>query len=241
VAKVSRINIAITGDSKGLQAATDSARRELNRLNAAAETTSKKLKGFGESAMRVQGVAGQFGVKGTGLGMLGGAAMLGSMGGMGLGLGAAGLAIGGLSMGAAAVQGLPDVRKRALQALEESRMDQRRRIEESGFSRQLAEAIAAQGAATTPSQNMGIFESLQAGMAAGPQGGVEFLLNEMPKFGATALGALLSGQNLSQAGNLAAAQISTGDTQRDIARMRDAQEVISYIPIANMLQYFLSK
>ena len=41
MAKISRINIAITGDSKGLQAATDSARRELNRLNAAAEATSK--------------------------------------------------------------------------------------------------------------------------------------------------------------------------------------------------------
>jgi hypothetical protein len=241
VAKVSRINIAITGDSKGLQAATDSARRELNRLNAAAETTSKKLKGFSESAMRVQGVAGQFGVRGTGLGMIGGASMLASMGGMGLGLGAAGLGIGAASLGVSAVQALPDVRRRAQQALEESRMDQRRRIEESGFSRQLAQAIAAQGAATTPAQQMGLFDSFSAGMATGPQGGVEFLLNEMPKFAATQIGALVSGNTLQQANAIAGAQISSGDSARDLARIKDAQEVLSYIPIVNMLQSFLSK
>ena len=105
----------------------------------------------------------------------------------------------------------------------------------------LAEQIAKQGAATTPAQKMGLFESLQAGMAAGPQGGLEFLLNELPKFGATQLGALLSGQSLSEANKLAASQISSGDPQRDLARIRDAQEIISYVPIANMLQYFLSK
>lgn len=241
MAKISRINIAITGDSKGLQAATDSARRELNRLNAAAEQTSKRLKGFGESAMRVQGVAGQFGLRGTGLGAIGGIAQLGAMGGMGLGLGAAGLAIGAGALGVSAVQGLPDIRSRALAALEETRMDQRRRIEEMGFSRMLAEQIAKQGAVTTPAQKMGLFESLQAGMAAGPQGGVEFLLNELPKYGATQLGALLSGQSLDQANTLAASQISSGDPQRDLSRIRDAQEIMSYIPIYNVFQYLMSK
>ena len=241
MAKISRINIAITGDSKGLQAATDAARRELNRLNAAAEATSKKLRSFGTQATRVSGIAGQFGFAGTGLAQIGGLAQLGAMGGMGVGLGVAGLAGGAAFLGASAVQGLPDIRSRAISALEETRMDQRRRIEESGFSRMLAEQIAKQGAVTTPAQKMGLFESLQAGMAAGPQGGVEFLLNELPKFGATQLGALLSGQPLDQANRLAAAQISSGDPQRDLARIRDAQEIVSYIPIANMLQYFLSK
>ena len=154
MAKISRINIAITGDSKGLQAATDSARRELNRLNAAAEATSKKLKGFGESAMRVQGVAGQFGVRGTGLGMVGGLAQLGAMGGMGIGLGAFGLAAGAASLGVSAVQGLPDVRKRAIAALEETSMDQRRRIEEFGFSRQVAQAIAANASKAAPAASI---------------------------------------------------------------------------------------
>jgi hypothetical protein len=212
VAKVSRINIAITGDSKGLQAATDSARRELNRLNAAAEATSKKLKGFGESAMRVQGVAGQFGVKGTGLGAIGGVGMLASMGGLGLGLGAAGLGIAGISAGVGAVQALPDVRKRAIQALQETQMDQRRRIEEFGFSQQMAQMIAANapknvGVATGLSTS----EAFAQGMAA--QGGgslAEYIINEFPKVLAAQVGAALAGGGVEGVNKVTAAIATPG-------------------------------
>lgn len=216
MAKISRINIAITGDSKGLQAATDSARRELNRLNAAAEQTSKRLKGFGESAMRVQGVAGQFGLRGTGLGAIGGIAQLGAMGGMGLGLGAAGLAIGAGALGVSAVQGLPDVRRRAISALEETRTDQRRRIEEMGFSRQISEAIAARAPTTGVGANIGLMESFQQGLAS--QGGSlsEFMINEMPKAIATELGALIGGASLDEAGRLGRSQFLSGDTSADL-------------------------
>lgn len=216
MAKISRINIAITGDSKGLQAATDSARRELNRLNAAAEQTSKRLKGFGESAMRVQGVAGQFGVRGTGLGMVGGLAQLGAMGGMGLGLGAFGLAAGAASLGVSAVQGLPDVRKRAISALEETRMDQRRRIEDMGFSRQIAEAISARAPTTGVGASVGLMESFQQGLAS--QGGSlsEFMINEMPKAIATELGALIGGASVDEAGRLGRSQLTSGDSLADV-------------------------
>ena len=216
MAKISRINIAITGDSKGLQAATDSARRELNRLNAAAEQTSKRLKSFGESAMRVQGVAGQFGLRGTGLGAVGGLAQLGAMGGMGLGLGAAGLALGAGALGVSAVQGLPDVRRRAISALEETRTDQRRRIEELGISRQLAEAIAARAPTTGVGASVGLMESLQQGLAS--QGGSlsEVLINELPKSIATELGALIGGASLAEAGRLGRSQLSSGDALADL-------------------------
>lgn len=216
MAKVSRINIAITGDSKGLQAATDSARRELNRLNAAAESTSRKLKGFGESAMRAQGVAGQFGVKGTGLGMLGGASTLASMGGMGLGLGVAGLAMSGLSLGVSAVQSLPDVRKRAMQALEESRTDQRRRIEEMGFSRMIAEQIAARAPATSPAAGMGVMEAFSQGLATQGGSAAEVMINEVPKALATQLGAILGGASLEESAKLGQQQMSTGDSLQDL-------------------------
>lgn len=215
MAKVSRINIAITGDSKGLQAATDSARRELNRLNAAAEQTSKRLKIFGESAMRVQGVAGQFGLKGTGLGAVGGIAQLGAMGGLGLGLGAAGLAIGAGALGVSAVQGLPDVRRRAIAALEETSMDQRRRIEEMGFSRLIAETIAARAPTTGVGANLGLMESFQQGLAT--QGGslTETLINELPKTIATELGALIGGASLQEAGRLGGSQMMSGNAMAD--------------------------
>jgi hypothetical protein len=218
VAKVSRINIAITGDSKGLQAATDSARRELNRLNAAAEATSKKLKGFGESAMRVQGVAGQFGLKGTGLGAIGGVGMLASMGGLGLGLGAAGLGIAGISAGVSAVQALPDVRKRAMQALQETQTDQRRRIEEMGFSQLIAQQIAAKAPTTGVAANIGIGEAFSQGLAT--QGGslAEFMINEYPKVLATEVGALLGGASLAEAGQIGRSQMDSGDTMKDLNR-----------------------
>jgi hypothetical protein len=218
VAKISRINIAITGDSKGLQAATDSARRELNRLNAAAEATSKKLKGFGESAMRVQGVAGQFGVKGTGLGAIGGVGMLASMGGLGLGLGAAGLGIAGISAGVSAVQALPDVRKRAMQALQETQTDQRRRIEEMGFSQLIAQQIAAKAPTTGVGAGIGIGEAFSQGLAT--QGGslAEVMINEMPKAMATELGALLGGASLQEARQLGTSQMMTGDDMKDLNR-----------------------
>jgi hypothetical protein len=218
LAKISRVNIAITGDSKGLQAATDSARRELNRLNAAAETTNKKLKSFGESAMRTQGALGQFGVGGKGLGMLGGLAQVGAMGGLGLGLGAAGLALGAATMGIGAVGALPDVRRRATSALEETRMDQRRRIEDLGFSRMIAEQIAARAPLSTPGGAMGIGQAFSQGLAT--QGGslAEVMINEVPKAVATELGALLGGASLAEAGALGRSQMMSGDAMQDANR-----------------------
>ena len=215
MAKISRINIAITGDSKGLQAATDAARRDLNRLNAAAEQTSRKLKGFGESAMRTQGALGQFGVGGKGLGMLGGLAQVGAMGGMGLGLGVAGLALGAGAAGIGAVQMLPDVRKRAAAAIQETSSDQRRRIEEMGFSRMIAEQITARAPTQGVGAGIGIGEAFAQGLAT--QGGslAEVAINEWPKAIATELGALLGGASLKDAQNLGMEQMMSGNSLAD--------------------------
>ena len=215
MAKISRINIAITGDSKGLQAATDAARRDLNRLNAAAEQTSKKLKTFGEGAMRTQGALGQFGVGGRGLGALGGLAQIGAMGGMGLGLGVAGLALGAGAAGIGAVQMLPDVRKRAAAAVQETASDQRRRIEELGFSRMIAEQITARAPTQGVGAGIGIGEAFAQGL--GTQGGslAEVIINELPKAVATEVGALIGGATLGQAGALGRSQMMSGDSLAD--------------------------
>jgi hypothetical protein len=218
LAKINRINIAITGDSKGLQAATDAARRELNRLNAASESTNKRLRSLAASSTKVGTSLGKFGVAGGGLGMLGGAATLASMGGLGLGLGAAGLAFGAATMGVGAVQALPDVRKRAGAALEDTRMDQRRRIEEFGFSRMIAEQITARAPVSTPAGAMGIGEAFSQGLAT--QGGslAEVMINEVPKAVATELGALLGGASLAEAGALGRSQMMSGDAMQDANR-----------------------
>lgn len=216
MAKINRINIAITGDSKGLQAATDAARRELNRLNAATETTNRQLRGFAANTTKAGTALSKFGIASGGLGALSGAATLLSMGGGGLGLGVAGLALGAATMGVGAVQSLPDVRKRAGAALEETRMDQRRRIEEFGFSRMVAEQITARAPAATPAGAMGIGEAFSQGLAT--QGGslAEVIINELPKSLATELGALLGGASLQEAGALGKSQMMSGDAMQDV-------------------------
>ena len=161
------------------------------------------------------GIAGQFGFAGTGLAQLGGLAQIGAMGGMGLGLGAAGLALGAGALGVSAVQGLPDVRRRAISALEETRTDQRRRIEDMGISRQLAEAIAARAPTTGVGASVGLMESFQQGLAS--QGGSlsEFMINEMPKAIATELGALIGGASVDEARKLGQSQLTSGNSLAD--------------------------
>ena len=215
MAKINRINIAITGDSKGLQAATDAARRELNRLNAAAEQTSKRLRSFGAQSTKVGGALNTLGVGGRGLGALGGLAQIGAMGGMGLGLGVAGLALGAGAAGIGAVQMLPDVRKRAAAAVQETASDQRRRIEELGFSRMIAQQITARAPTQGVGAGIGIGEAFAQGL--GTQGGslAEVIINELPKAVATEVGALIGGATLGQAGALGRSQMMSGDAMAD--------------------------
>jgi hypothetical protein len=216
LAKINRINIAITGDSKGLQSATDAARRELNRLNAAAEQTSKRLRSFGAQSTKVGGALNTLGVGGRGLGALGGLAQIGALGGMGLGLGVAGLALGAGAAGIGAVQMLPDVRKRAAAAVQETSSDQRRRIEELGFSRMIAQQITARAPTQGVGAGIGIGEAFAQGLAT--QGGslAEVVINEVPKAIATQLGALLGGANFKDAQALGNAQFDSGNTYADL-------------------------
>jgi hypothetical protein len=218
LAKISRVNIAITGDSKGLQAATDSARRELNRLNAAADSSNKKLKSFGESAMRTQGALGQFGVGGKGLGMLGGLAQIGSMGGAGLGLAAGGLAFGAGALGVSAVQGLPAIRKQAVDALRETQMDQRRSIEEFGLTQKVAEMLAANQAPPTAADQRSIFESFQIGLGTGGTSTAEYAINQAPKQMAAFLGSLLAGNDVTTAMDVGTEMVKTGNVAEDADR-----------------------
>lgn len=218
MAKISRVNIAITGDSKGLQTATDSARRELNRLNAAADSSNKKLKSFGESAMRTQGALGQFGVGGKGLGMLGGLAQVGAMGGAGLGLAAGGLAFGAGALGVAAIQGLPEIRKQAVDALRETQQDQRRNIQEFGFTQKVAEMLAANQAPRTAADQRSVFEAFQIGLGTGGTSTAEYAINQAPKQVVAFLGSLLAGNDVTTAMDVGTEMVKTGNVAEDADR-----------------------
>jgi hypothetical protein len=170
VAKISKINIAITGDAKGLAAATDAATRDLRRLNAATAQSSKRLGEMKGRTNQVSESLGKLGVQSRGLNFASGILGLSSMGGAGLAMGVAGLgavaAGAAVGVGVSAVQGIPELRKRAREALEATRMDGRRRIEEFGLTQRLAEGLAANGAGPSVSQQLGFMGGLSAGMGS---------------------------------------------------------------------------
>jgi hypothetical protein len=238
MAKIAPINISLTGDTKGLDAATARARAQLRTVEEAAKKSQARLKEFGQQTLRSQEIMGKF-VGGRALGMVGGLATLGSMGGMGLGLGAAGLAIGAGSAVLSAQTQVPAMRKRALQALEAEQTDQRRRIEESGLSSALARAIAGNAPRVTAASQMGLVESFTAGLATQRDTFQGFAINEGLGAMLTGVGAIVGGSSLSEANKLFQAQISTGDALADTQR---SISLINSIPFgSDILRYMMSK
>jgi hypothetical protein len=208
VAKISKINIAITGDAKGLAAATDAATRDLRRLNAASAATSKRLVDMKGRTNQVSESLGKLGVQSRGLNFASGILGLSSMGGAGLAMGVAGLgavaAGAAVGVGVSAVQGIPELRRRAREALEETRMDGRKRIEEFGLTRRLAEGLAANGAGPSVSQQLGFMGGLSAGMGSVQGSAGANLANLAIQSGPGALG-IFAGQKMKGASTNAAA------------------------------------
>lgn len=201
MAKLNKVNIAITGDSKGLVAATDSATKELRRLQAQAERTQNKLKTMRGQTQQAAESLGKFGLQSRGLGMASGALGLASMGPAGLALGAAGAASAGLTMAmgalASAIQQVPAERRAAVEALKRVDQDQRRSLSQFGFTRELAASVAARGAnPVSAAEGVGF----QTGMARGIAGTnttqsrlAQFALNELPGALGVQLGTLAAG------------------------------------------------
>lgn len=208
MAKISKINIAITGDAKGLAAATDAATRDLRRLNAATAQSSKRLVEMKGRTNQVSESLGKLGVQSRGLNFASGILGLSSMGGAGLAMGVAGLgavaAGAAVGVGVSAVQGIPELRKRAREALEATRMDGRRRIEEFGLTQRLAEGLAANGAGPSVSQQLGFMGGLSAGMGSVQGSAGSNLASLAIQSGPGALG-IFSGQRMKGVSTNAAA------------------------------------
>lgn len=220
MAKVSKINIAITGDAKGFAAASDAAVREMRRLQAASETTSRKMQSVRSSVTKTADALGKFGVANRALGAVGGGLQLAQLavgGGAGLGAIGIGAGLGGVTAAFSAAQQINDVTARARKAIDEVAMDARKRIEESGFSGALAAQIAAQGfGVKSAGQTLGAFDSFFAGLGATKAGamGGQMLSNLLPA-AATATGVVLGGGGIGEAGRLSSAQMMSGDQVQD--------------------------
>ena len=215
MAKVSKVNIAITGDSKGLTAATAKATRDLKALETSANATRNRLGAMRQTTNQTAEALAKLGVSNRGLGAAGGLLGLAGMGTAGFALGGLGIAAAAAGALVAGVQGVPAQRKGALQALEESRMDARRRIEDLGFTKQLAEAIAAGRKDVSVAEMSGVMESFSKGLATG--GGTslaESLINEIPKVMALQIGAMLAGKSMTEQGALIQGYASSNTQSR---------------------------
>jgi len=108
MAKVSKVNVAITGDSSGLQKAGDQAQATMRRLRAQADATGRSLGGFRKQAGQVSESLSKIGVGGRALQGLGAIAGLGQFGlGAAVG-GGAGMALGGIALATVSVNALAD-------------------------------------------------------------------------------------------------------------------------------------
>jgi hypothetical protein len=207
MAKLNRVNIAITGDAKGLAAATDAATKELRRLNAAADQTKARLGGIRSTANQTAESLAKLGIKGPGLGAVGAIAGIGTLGAAGAGLAAGGVALAGASAAIFAlrdaVQALPGERKAAVEALRQVDRDQRRNLTEFGFTRELATSIAAQGAQRqSAAESLGLRGGLARGFAGSTNrsAALPFILNELPGAAGIAAGTFAAGGGAALAG-----------------------------------------
>jgi len=166
MAKLNRVNIAITGDSKGLTAATDSATSELRRLQAQTERTKKRIGEMRGGVNQTAESLGKLGIQSRALGGAAGLLGLAALGPGGLALAGAGIAAAGIGAGLGAIAGIPDQRRRAAEALEAVRMDQRRRIEEFGLTQRLAEGLGGGAPTTGVAGQLGLLGGFGAGLGA---------------------------------------------------------------------------
>ena len=244
MAKVSKVNVAITGDSSGLAKATDQAQARLRRLRAENE---RMRKGFSESRITVNKTAealSKFGVANRALGMAGGALGLASLGPAGIGLGVGGAAIGaltgGIGMMVEALQGLPAERQKAIQALEQLDLANARPLSEFGLTQRSAQALAALPA-PGPGANTTFMQGMMRGLAVsgGGTGQLATIAQVGPAAAGAMLGGLSQGQSLTEALGTTASVIGADDLLRLIGY--DPSESVSAGVVSAMIQAFWSK
>jgi hypothetical protein len=186
MAKVSKLNIAITGDSKGFTAATEKAAKSMKKLSQDTAATKVNLGSMKGGFNQTAEALAKFGVQGRSLQMLGGLTGIASMGPMGVALAGAGLAIAGATAAVSSVvdmvQSMPEQRKRAIEALKMVARDDRNNFAKFGLTRGLAEGAAGQRAPSATT-GMGIQAGMNTGFASQNTAGsrlASLLLNDMP-------------------------------------------------------------
>lgn len=217
MAKISKLNVSITGDSSGLAAATDKATSHLRRLRMEQERTSKRIGAMRSTVNQTAESLSKLGVANRGVGALGGVLGIAGLGGTGLALAGAGAAFAAVTSGittvGAAVDGMNEERKKAFEALKILRRNPWRTPEEFGFSQRALDNLTREGIRPQVLAERGFLGGMQLGLAEGPKGREFEQLAQLTPFTQTGrgiigqtVGGILGGKGVDEAARDAVSQ-----------------------------------
>ena len=196
MAKVSKVNVAITGDSSGLQKAGDQAQATMRRIRAQADATGRSLGGFRGQANQVAESLTKLGVGGRALQGLGAVAGLGQLGiGAATG-GPAGVAFAGLAAAAISVNALADsyaqlrADAKSAQAAIDSGVRSAEQWRKAGFTQEGGLALAQYGR-QMGAEPIGLSRAFTQTTAMG--GAQRTAAMDLLEYGPGALGAIIGG------------------------------------------------
>lgn len=218
MAKVSKVNVSITGDSSGLAKATDQATANMRRLRAEGEATRKKLGDMKSGANQTAEAIAKLGVNARGLQAVGGIMGLGSMGAVGLKFAALGATLGAVTAIAGAYQDMATEAEAARKAQEAvARGESWRKY---GFTPEGGMALAARppepaaiGLGRGITQSMALLEE---------KSGERGTLQNIAEYAPGAIGAILGG--LAAGGVVEGEDIAKSIGQTEYRRLRGSLE-----------------
>jgi hypothetical protein len=200
LAKVSKVNVAITGDAKGLTRAGDQATAQMRRIRAQADATAKQMGQFRGQADLLASSLGKLGMVSPALGGLGGVLGLGQSGIGAIFSSRLGVTFAALAAGAIVVDKLNENYKALARAAKEanrameSGVSTERQWRELGFTKAGGEALARYGRQYQPPIS---FESaslqVQAMEATAGKGWIQSFMESTPAIAGAVWGSVMSG------------------------------------------------
>lgn len=169
MAKVSNINVAITGDASGLVAATDKATANLRKFRTEQERSQKRLGAMRGTVNQTAESLGKLGVQSKGLGALSGGLGIMQAGPAGMAMAGLGAVASVISSINSAIEGMGEQRKQAAEAAKIIAREPWRQAEEFGFTQKALENLSnpANATAMTGSalEGRGFTGGIQLGLA----------------------------------------------------------------------------